>query len=697
MSKTSTATTRNISQSPTTMTQNISQSPTSHVSTLSHQLLFTILAKLSLPSLVQITKVDRTLSIVAQTLLHRRASWATISGSHTLGTESKDFVRAAKDAVQTTLLGRPTLGFLHTTLETFFADTSQGLALANCVPLDCTIIGAVVQQITTVSKTSSTSSFTSNNIHDNATGMLEAIGMGPIPTPGDYTLSLASMGNDTICTPFHLSLDTLEKLNTIQLNNQQVNPNNPNNPNNLNNLEECNELLLSKIIFPTTCCAVILMASIDASNVLKPFTKWIRNRYEKDQVRVVGGLTPGELTVIHGGHCFQYPSGVVGVAIQCISGDNAVVDCQVSRACVPATEVFDIGTSTGNSIHTLLRRTSASSSMSKNERRVSHRAVDIVGQSIREHSDSESRSSSGSNSGSGSRSTDSSSGSAAGRMYFCGLSNKVEYGFHLCKIRGSLPDGSLLVDGETKEETLLQLFALDAGSSKRDLRIRLDRLASKCLPCTKNGNQNRNQNRNQNNKQDEKKNSNKKENRNTEKKTTKKKNVSNKKTVQRDVLGGLLFTCGGRGYKLYGEVGVEAKMFQETFPSKGLSGFYGLGEIGPCVRAGAVEQRSSNESGIKGRTGRKATTRREETEIMGFTSIYVLFYAPSATTGSFNQTKLEWTPKTLMNYAQKYDRMRRRVAINLENLVTSNQDEPDEVVPVVVPSPAEYFDDYELH
>ena len=105
------------------------------------------------------------------------------------------------------------------------------------------------------------------------------------------------------------------------------------------------------------------------------------------------------------------------------------------------------------------------------------------------------------------------------------------------------------------------------------------------------------------------------------------------------MLGGLLFTCGGRGYKLYGEVGVEAKIFQEMIPGKGLSGFYGLGEIGPCVRAGAEESGGSE----------------EQTEIMGFTSIYVLFYAPTngSEAGGLSTNTIEWTSDTFVNYSER--------------------------------------------
>ena len=134
----------------------------------------------------------------------------------------------------------------------------------------------------------------------------------------------------------------------------------------------------------------------------------------------------------------------------------------------------------------------------------------------------------------------------------------------------------------------------------------------------------------------------------------------------KEVLGGLLFTCGGRGYKLYGEKSVEAKMFQSIFPSKGLSGMYGLGEIGPCVRAGAVDPKSS-----QGNTKEDATPDPSNhtalTEIMGFTSVYVLFYA-STFSSSGTTTKIQWTPTTLSKYAQRIKQQQKRVAMATEAL-----------------------------
>ena len=49
----------------------------------------------------------------------------------------------------------------------------------------------------------------------------------------------------------------------------------------------------------------------------------------------------------------------------------------------------------------------------------------------------------------------------------------------------------------------------------------------------------------------------------------------------KQVLGGLLFTCGGRGVQFYEEQDVESTIFAHAMPDIGLSGFFAGGEIGP--------------------------------------------------------------------------------------------------------------------
>jgi hypothetical protein len=586
----------------------IHQAPSSLFSSVSHQLLFSILAKIDLPTLIAATCVDRTFSIVAQTLIHHRTSWATMSGAHT--TAKYDFTIAAKDAIRHTLLGRPNLGFLYTTRERIFESPESGDALAKSMPIDCTIIGAAVQQITTVSKTSSSSEYASDEVYDSGSSNAK-----------HFSLSLASIGNNTKSIPFHIPKS---KLHIIM---------------GLSEKDNIEDYLPRQL--PSRCSAIILMASISSSSYLKVLTRYFQEKYKN--VTIAGGLTPSELVVIHGGQCFQYDSGVVGVALCCpmrghlkssgrsgksSGGSNSssssskhkddgekrysIMDCQVSRACVPATEIFDIGTTSGDSIHTLKRRNGNSDSSDDGEHL---RAVDTVDQSIREYDTKDSYPSSSKN---------------KSRMYFCGLSNDISKGFRLCKIRGSLPDGSLVVDGETKKQTFLQIFALDSESSKNDLSDKLNIL----MLNTKGSNNII--------KSDEEKN-----------KTSSSLSSSSSSMTKKEVLGGLLFTCGGRGYKLYGEHSIEANMFQTIFPYIGLSGMYGLGEIGPCVRAGAVDENSTD----------------VDTEIMGFTSVYVLFYASSFKTLNGNASNgLKWTPTTLLDYVVKARDRKELIDVTLEEL-----------------------------
>ena len=107
-------------------------------------------------------------------------------------------------------------------------------------------------------------------------------------------------------------------------------------------------------------------------------------------------------------------------------------------------------------------------------------------------------------------------------------------------------------------------------------------------------------------------------------------------------------------------------MFQSIFPSKGLSGMYGLGEIGPCVRAGAVDPKSNQGNTKEGVTS-GPSNHVALTEIMGFTSVYVLFYA-STFSSSGTTKKIQWTPATLSKYAQQRKQQHTRVAMAAEAL-----------------------------
>jgi small ligand-binding sensory domain FIST len=48
-----------------------------------------------------------------------------------------------------------------------------------------------------------------------------------------------------------------------------------------------------------------------------------------------------------------------------------------------------------------------------------------------------------------------------------------------------------------------------------------------------------------------------------------------------EVPGGLLFSCMGRGERLYGEVDHDSQAYVQAFGNKALGGFFCSGEIGP--------------------------------------------------------------------------------------------------------------------
>lgn len=50
---------------------------------------------------------------------------------------------------------------------------------------------------------------------------------------------------------------------------------------------------------------------------------------------------------------------------------------------------------------------------------------------------------------------------------------------------------------------------------------------------------------------------------------------------EREILGTLLFTCAGRGHRMFGREANDAILFQERFPLAPLLGYYAGGEIGP--------------------------------------------------------------------------------------------------------------------
>mmetsp|Transcript_91780 Transcript_91780/g.205024 ORF Transcript_91780/g.205024 Transcript_91780/m.205024 type:complete len:729 (-) Transcript_91780:66-2252(-) len=82
---------------------------------------------------------------------------------------------------------------------------------------------------------------------------------------------------------------------------------------------------------------------------------------------------------------------------------------------------------------------------------------------------------------------------------------------------------------------------------------------------------------------------------------------------EEEVLGSVMFTCGGRNEMLFGEGYVDARYFQEAFPKVPMVGFWAGGEIGPQALAEATPSEAT-------RTGRAS--------IQGFTAVFGVFRAP---------------------------------------------------------------------
>lgn len=86
-----------------------------------------------------------------------------------------------------------------------------------------------------------------------------------------------------------------------------------------------------------------------------------------------------------------------------------------------------------------------------------------------------------------------------------------------------------------------------------------------------------------------------------------------------EVLGSVMFTCGGRNGRFFGEDCADAKRFQEAFPSVPLVGFWAGGEIGPQALAEAAPNEAT-------RTGNAA--------FQGFTAVFGIFRAPRPSRGT---------------------------------------------------------------
>jgi len=83
-----------------------------------------------------------------------------------------------------------------------------------------------------------------------------------------------------------------------------------------------------------------------------------------------------------------------------------------------------------------------------------------------------------------------------------------------------------------------------------------------------------------------------------------------------EVLGSIMFTCGGRSMRFFNESNVDMKQFQHVFPSLPLVGLWAGGEIGPQAFAESSPSEAT-------RTGNAA--------FQGFTAVFGVFRAPKET------------------------------------------------------------------
>ena len=148
---------------------------------------------------------------------------------------------------------------------------------------------------------------------------------------------------------------------------------------------------------------------------------------------------------------------------------------------------------------------------------------------------------------------------------FLGVSNDLTIGFSLHDVRGVTADGALVSSSnEIGSAKYMQFFNLDPNTSKVDLKHRLEAAKKSCAFQSK------------------------------------------------QVLGGLLFTCGGRGVNFYEEHDVESRIFAQTMPGIGLSGFFAGGEIGPEALAAAPAE----------------SDYRRDARLQGFTAVFGIFFVP---------------------------------------------------------------------
>ena len=102
------------------------------------------------------------------------------------------------------------------------------------------------------------------------------------------------------------------------------------------------------------------------------------------------------------------------------------------------------------------------------------------------------------------------------------------------------------------------------------------------------------------------------------------------------ILGGLMFSCSGRGPErrsMLREEMADAKRFYKHFPDVNLCGFYAGGEIGPMAMVGKRDVFQSGKAAIQ-----------------GFTAVFALFIVPAMKPGTFH---LDDGPENVIKFVRE--------------------------------------------
>ena len=107
-------------------------------------------------------------------------------------------------------------------------------------------------------------------------------------------------------------------------------------------------------------------------------------------------------------------------------------------------------------------------------------------------------------------------------------------------------------------------------------------------------------------------------------------------TIDEVILGGLMFSCSGRGPEkrsMLREEMADARRFHKHFPDINLCGFYAGGEIGPMAMAGKRDVFQSGKAAVQ-----------------GFTAVFALLIVPVMKPGAFD---IDDSPENVLNFMRK--------------------------------------------